>query len=462
VLGIEELAPDAERNFTRGVIEEIIAQLSAIHPSITVVALSPSTSVDEIDVERARLPRRVDYFLASSARIGSPTSAKHLPGLKPQSQVRVTAKLIRSADRSVRWAESFDSPAEDLLSAPAEIASKIARAALQSLGFGKPMPQTANASAYEAFLKAEYLWKKRTPASLRSALDLYKLAVSQDDKFLKAQIGLAQTHLMLALHGLAEPRTSISASRDLARKLIDADGMNCEALVQLAWADMVLDRNWQQAEAGFQKALQSSPDAPYAHSGYAYLLFAKGRREESQAHMRRALSLEPLSAPLLMLEGVFRLFKGDYLGAEESLQRSLELEPNYELSLAYLGLAYSLLREFDKALAAARRAVVSLSDFPLPIAFLAFVARAAGKGQDARDAMGSLWSMRKRCYVSGYALAVGYLALEDTQRAIEELERADRERSSWILFAPLDPALKSLHSDQRFLALLDRLGVPRP
>jgi DNA-binding winged helix-turn-helix (wHTH) protein/Flp pilus assembly protein TadD len=471
VLEIEELSQDAERNFTRGVIEEVIAQLSGIHSMVAIVTLGPRTSVDDVDVERARLQRRIDYILACSARKGLPAGVQPpLKGsaatgermlAKTQSQVRVTAKLIRASDRSVRWAESFDYTAADLLSMPSEVAFTIAGAVLRSLGFGASAERTISPSAYEAFLKAEYCWKQRTPASLKSALELYKLA-AQHERFPHALIGLAETHLMLALHGVAEPKSSLTAAREIARDLTQEQNAGGKAQLVLAWADMVLDRNWIQAEASFQKALQMAPEEAHAHSGFAYLLFAQGRQEEALAEIRRALNLEPLSTPLLMLEGVFRLFKGDCLGAEESFRRSLELEPNYELSLAYLGIAHLMLGEFEKALNAVRRAVVSDSEFAIPIAFHAFVASAVGKAQEARDTMGLLWSMRKRCYVSGYALAVGYLALEDTERAMEELERADRERSSWILFAPADPLLKSLRSDPRFTALVDRLGVPRP
>jgi DNA-binding winged helix-turn-helix (wHTH) protein/tetratricopeptide (TPR) repeat protein len=461
VLGIEELTQSTERNFTRGVIEEVIAQLSATR-SIFVVALSSRTSLDEIQIERVRLQRRVDYFLACSARLGSAGGTKASAESKRHSHARITVKLIRSADRSVRWAESFDYTAADLLATPTDVAAKIAEGALRSLGFGESSPPTANASAYEAFLKAEYLWKKRTPASLRSALDLYKVAVSKDQQFSNAHIGLAQTHLMLVLHGLARPKVALIEARDLARQLTETDVAKYHPQVVLAWTDMVLERNWAQAEGRFKQAIQSLPDLPYPQSGYAYLLFAQGRREQAMVHIRRALNIEPLSAPLMMLKGVFHLYKGDCLGAEESLQQSLELEPNYELSLAYLGLTHTFLGEFDKALAAARRAVVMNSDFAIPIAFYAFVAGAAGKLEEARDAVALLWSMHRRSYVPAYALAVGYLSLGDAERAMEEIERAEQERSSWILFASSDPLLKALHSDQRFLSLLDHLGLPRP
>ncbi len=474
VLGIEELTSENEPNFLRGIVDEIIVQLGRLNSHVAVLSLKTCTSMDDVEVERAIRQCRVDYFLACSARRAAssgappPRQAPPRPGAadsrswSQQRPLRIIAKLIRGSDRRVRWAESLDYVAADTLTTMEDAAARIADAALHSLGLNALRRQTARPAALEAFVKAQFLWSKRTPASLRKALELYQQAVSQDDKFALAPLGLAQTHLMLAILGVAAPRESLHAACNLARDLMASDGTMGEPLVVLAWAELVIDRDWQQAEADFQRAIRLLPKNPGPHAGYAYLLLARGRLNEAISQIRAGLSLDPLSLSLMILDGIFRLLKGDYLGAQESLQGSLELEPHYALLHSYLGLAYSRLGEMGKAIAAARRAVEIERDFALPLAHLALVCSSAHKQDEAQGALNSLLALRERSYVPAYALAIAYAAVEDSERALQQLERADEERCSWILFAALDPAFQLLRQDKRFLALLDRIGLPRP
>jgi hypothetical protein len=52
-----------------------------------------------------------------------------------------------------------------------------------------------------------------------------------------------------------------------------------------------------------------------------------------------------------------------------------------------------------------------------------------------------------------------YVALADKENAFVWLERAMQERSALISFLAQDPALDSLHSDPRFAALVQRIGI---
>jgi hypothetical protein len=51
-----------------------------------------------------------------------------------------------------------------------------------------------------------------------------------------------------------------------------------------------------------------------------------------------------------------------------------------------------------------------------------------------------------------------YIGLDEPDRAIEWLEKAERERSSDLIYLKTDPIYKRLQSDPRFAALLQRIG----
>jgi DNA-binding winged helix-turn-helix (wHTH) protein len=114
---VEGLAQDRECSFTRGVVEEVITHLSRTHPQLRIFALGARESVEAAAEERRRTQRKLDYFLACSAR-------------KRESQIRITGKLIRATDRSLGWAQSFDYTGADLLTTPEDAAIQITDAVI--------------------------------------------------------------------------------------------------------------------------------------------------------------------------------------------------------------------------------------------------------------------------------------------------------------------------------------------
>ena len=59
-----------------------------------------------------------------------------------------------------------------------------------------------------------------------------------------------------------------------------------------------------------------------------------------------------------------------------------------------------------------------------------------------------------------YSVALIYAGLGSRDEAFAWLDRAYRERAFGLVNLELEPQLDSLHSDPRFAALLQRLGLP--
>ena len=62
-------------------------------------------------------------------------------------------------------------------------------------------------------------------------------------------------------------------------------------------------------------------------------------------------------------------------------------------------------------------------------------------------------------YVPPAFIARVLVALGENDAALDELERAARERSLPVLSLAADPEFDSLRGDERFTALLDAIGV---
>ena len=69
-----------------------------------------------------------------------------------------------------------------------------------------------------------------------------------------------------------------------------------EAHIDLAQVQSRLDWDWAGAERGFKRALELDPNSADAHGWYSFHLAIMGRFEESMAHAKRAVELDPLHA----------------------------------------------------------------------------------------------------------------------------------------------------------------------
>ena len=62
--------------------------------------------------------------------------------------------------------------------------------------------------------------------------------------------------------------------------------------------------------------------------------------------------------------------------------------------------------------------------------------------------------------MSLYSVALIHTGLGDRDQALAWLDRAYAERSDYMPYLTLEPMLDGLRSDQRFAALVERVGLP--
>jgi hypothetical protein len=85
----------------------------------------------------------------------------------------------------------------------------------------------------------------------------------------------------------------------------------------------------------------------------------------------------------------------------------------------------------------------------------------AGKADRARDILQELHTTAEDGYVPALGFALLHLGLGEADAALDFLEQAYDERSSWMLSLRCDPWFDPLRSAPRFRELVDRVGWPR-
>ena len=87
------------------------------------------------------------------------------------------------------------------------------------------------------------------------------------------------------------------------------------------------------------------------------------------------------------------------------------------------------------------------------MAALGYTYAAVGEKRLARAILKRLHELAANRGMFGYEAAVIRGALGETDAAFEELQRAYRERSSWMPYLDVDPRLDRLRPDSRFARL---------
>jgi len=66
----------------------------------------------------------------------------------------------------------------------------------------------------------------------------------------------------------------------------------------------------------------------------------------------------------------------------------------------------------------------------------------------------------RKGYVSPFDIASRYACLGNKEMTLKYLEDALREHSAWLVFIQNEPLFDFLHSDERYRAIVKKMGLP--
>jgi tetratricopeptide (TPR) repeat protein len=216
------------------------------------------------------------------------------------------------------------------------------------------------------------------------------------------------------------------------------------------------------AEAEYKRAIEMNPNYASAHQYYGVHFAMLGKLPEAMVQMRRAQQLDPLS--LIIDTNVGQLFHmaGDYDQATEQFHKTLEMDPNFFFAHVNFGVLLTNEGLYDQAILQFQTAVkLSANQSDWALGNLAGAYGRAGKKDEAVKTLLELQRLSKRKYVRPLAFGIAYLGLGDTNRALEALDQAVKDRSAGAFFLKTSRLWAPLHSDPRFKKALRSMGLPQ-
>jgi tetratricopeptide (TPR) repeat protein len=317
---------------------------------------------------------------------------------------------------------------------------------------------TANADAFQLYLKGRFYWNKRTPTDFQKAIKFFEEAIEQDPNYALAYSGLADSYALFAAYTNEQAQVVMPKAKAAALKALQLDDRLAEAHASVGQVAAYYDYDFATAEREYRRALELSPNYASAHQWLAEHLSALKRFDEALAEIKRALELDPLSLIMNRIYADIFLDARRFDEAIKQYQKTIELEPNFPTTHFFLGRAYEAKGMYDQAVSAYNKSA-TLSGFPpdeLATMNDAY-AKSGWKGyvQAVLD-----HSRRERTKTPPFVTAGYHLRLGQKEEAIALLQKAYEQRDFRMTMLSVDFGFDSIRSDPRFVELVRKVGLP--
>jgi tetratricopeptide (TPR) repeat protein len=385
---------------------------------------------------------------------------------KSADAVRVNVQLIKAANDSHLWADTYDRKLTDIFAVESEIAKTIAETLQAKLTASEQraiaIRPTENPEAYQLYLKGRFFWNKRTAADLKKSIDYFNQAIEKDPNYALAYAGLADAWLVLPLFGGGAPKDCSPKAETAARRAIHLDETLAEPHASLGLLLAIYYFDFSSSIRELERAIQLNPNYAMAHHWLGNLpLTFTGQFDRAIGELKRALELDPLSMIINANLGQTYCYSRRYEEAIAQLHRTIEIDPSFYYAHYQLGEALEFKGNRDAAIAEYQQAR-ELNDDPLVLALLAQAMAKAGNPAQARNVLEQLKEESRHRYVTAYGIGLVYLGLGENEEALRWFEKSYQDRAGTeIGYIKVDPFLDSLHGNPRFEKLVAS-PAPKP
>lgn len=466
VFPIANLSEDPERQyFCDGLVEEIMHALARA-PGLRVV---PRTSAFSFDGPSRRVREATRALGISHALEGTVRFAGD--------RYRVRVALVEGAGEVERWQSQFEGrlASTDVFELQDQIAEAVFTALVEHLGDGPAVEEvqglalarrdrrgeTTDPDAQRLYHEGRRAWYRRTLHDLETALARFQEAVERDPAYARPYVGMADVYLVYG--GLDyqtyAPTTFFPLAKEAAERALELDPDSGPAHAALGNYLMCHAWSWEDAERAFRRAVTLAPDYPPARQWYSNFLASRRLWTGALAEARYAVDLDPRSAFVLSSLARHHQLRRDPDQARRHFELALELDPSFVG--AHFGLAGTDLQENQPERCLERLDALAEGPprgLPLLLALQAYATARAGDAEQARRLVQQLKASPVP-YLPPEYVALGYVGLDEPDRALDWLERALDSRSPTMTLLGVEPLFDPIRSSERFRRLLDAVGL---
>jgi TolB-like protein/Tfp pilus assembly protein PilF len=441
--------PDVEY-LSDGMTESLINSLSTL-PNLSVKARNTVFRYKGKEIDEKKVGQELSVQALLLGRV-----------IQRGDNITLYLSLVDARTGTSLWGEQYDRKIQDVAVLQKDITRDVSQKLRSRLSNADTRDLTRNytdnAEAYQLYLKGRYLWAKRNPNSIKTAIEYFNQAIERDPGFALAYTGLADAYIVPA--NKMPPREAAPKAKAAAMRALEIDPTLAEAHASLGRVLQVYDWNWDEAEKELKRAIELNPRYAVAHQWYGGYLERTDRLDEGISERRLAIELDPLSVISNFELGQAWFWKRDYDQAIRQFQKTLELDPEFQPVLQYLPAAYAQIGMYDEAIRQIQQTPETAD--VLSTGVPGYVLAMAGQKREAHAILDELRRRREKGkeYVTPVSLALIHVALGEKDAALAWLEKGYEERAFQMQFLNVDPRFDTIRDDPRFADLVRRIGLP--
>jgi TolB-like protein/Tfp pilus assembly protein PilF len=324
VLPFENLSEDkGNAYFADGIQDEILTRLSKI-ADLKVISRTSTQHYKSAPENLAEIASQVGVAHILEGRVQKSGDA-----------VRVNVQLIKAADQSHLWADTFDRKLTDIFSVESEVAKAIAdqlRAKLtgeeEQIIAAKP---TDNPEAYDAYLRAlAYTLKTgNTPADTLAAQKYLREAVRLDPKFALGWALLSYVDAFGYRSTTLQPTVALrEEARQAAETALTLQPNLGEALHAKGYYHYACLKDYETAVRYFEEARHFLPNSSRISESLAFVARRRGQWDRSEPYFNEAERLDPRNAQILAQHAISYVALRRFPEALRKLDQVLIITPN--------------------------------------------------------------------------------------------------------------------------------------
>ena len=324
VLPFANLSEDkANAYFAEGIQDEILTRLSKI-ADLKVISRTSTQHFKSAPGNLSEIAKQlgVAYILEGSVQ-------------KSGDAVRVNVQLIKAANDSHLWADTFDRKLIDVFFVESEVARAIAeKLRLHLTGEEEQViaaKPTENVEAYDAYLRglAYNLKTATTPANSLGAQKYLREAVRLDPKFAVAWALLSYVDARGYLQLTLQPTTALrEEARQAAETALTLQPNLGEALMAMGYYRYACLKDYDTAVRYFEQARQALPNSSRIPESLAYLERRRNQWDRSESYFNEAERLDPRNVSLLTQHAQSYICRRQFPEALRKLDQVLDIVPD--------------------------------------------------------------------------------------------------------------------------------------
>jgi eukaryotic-like serine/threonine-protein kinase len=438
--------PDLEY-LSDGMTETLISSLSRL-PNLSVKARSSVFRYKGKETDAKTIGKDLNVQAILNGRV-----------VQRGEQLTLSLELVDARTENVIWSEQYNRKQADLVSLQSQIARDVSvklKTKLSGADSAKVEKNyTANAEAYQLYLKGRFYASKRTAKDAQKSIEYFQQAATIDPNYALAYAGLAESNWFLALYSYPQVNEVIPKARELALKALELDNSLAEPHSVLGVICFNYDRDFACMERQTKLAIELNPNYSEGHRRYGLLLYDLGRFEESRIALERALEIDPLSPVTNQGYAQLLFYERKYEESETRSKKNVELDANFWYAHWQLFYVYRMKRDYASAVEELAR----VQDARGEPDSAKLIRESFVKGE-WQGFLRKITEERTRLKLYPYFVAGFFAELGEKDKAFATLNEAIETKDQHTAGMKVDPYMNPLRDDPRFQELLKKAGFP--